>query len=164
MSPRAAWRLESLGFTKSYDYVAGKADWAAAGLPREGDKAGFNRVIDVVRRNVPTCPLGVRLKDAGGMVEVGGKDMCLIVNDEGILLGRLRGTAFDRDPETPIEEIMESGPTTVQPDVMLGDVVERMQRRRVDSILVSTERGYLIGIMYRDDAEWALGQAEGDSP
>ena len=50
MSPRAAWRLESLGFSKVYDYVEGKADWAVAGLPREGDKAGFNRAIDVVRR------------------------------------------------------------------------------------------------------------------
>ena len=26
MSPRAAWRLESLGFTEVYDYVDGKAD------------------------------------------------------------------------------------------------------------------------------------------
>ncbi len=36
MSPRAAWRLESLGFTRVYDYVAGKVDWFAAGFPREG--------------------------------------------------------------------------------------------------------------------------------
>ena len=36
MSPRAAWRLESLGFTAVYDYVAGKADWFARGLPRAG--------------------------------------------------------------------------------------------------------------------------------
>ena len=35
MSPRAAWRLESLGFARVYDYVAGKADWMAAGLPTE---------------------------------------------------------------------------------------------------------------------------------
>src|SRR6266511_4403171 len=36
MSPRAAWRLESMGFAEVYDYVAGKADWGAAGLPLEG--------------------------------------------------------------------------------------------------------------------------------
>jgi hypothetical protein len=29
MSPRAASRLESLGFTQVNDYVAGKADWVA---------------------------------------------------------------------------------------------------------------------------------------
>src|SRR5438128_1173912 len=37
MSPRAAARLASLGFTKVYDYVAGKADWGSAGLPLEGE-------------------------------------------------------------------------------------------------------------------------------
>jgi len=32
MSPRAASRLESLGFRDVYDYAAGKADWFNAGL------------------------------------------------------------------------------------------------------------------------------------
>ena len=30
MSPRAACRLEALGFTRVYDYVDGIADWKAA--------------------------------------------------------------------------------------------------------------------------------------
>ena len=38
MSPRAAWRLESIGFTRVYDYVAGKADWGSFGLPLQGTK------------------------------------------------------------------------------------------------------------------------------
>ena len=29
-------RLEGLGFERVYDYVPGKADWFASGLPREG--------------------------------------------------------------------------------------------------------------------------------
>src|SRR5438309_12115020 len=33
MSPRAAWRLESVGFSEVSDYVAGKNDWMSAGLP-----------------------------------------------------------------------------------------------------------------------------------
>ena len=39
MSPRAACRLETLGFDPSFvfDYVEGKAGWLAHGLPREGD-------------------------------------------------------------------------------------------------------------------------------
>jgi len=32
-SPRAAQRMEALGYDRIYDYAAGKADWAAAGLP-----------------------------------------------------------------------------------------------------------------------------------
>jgi hypothetical protein len=34
MSPRAAWRLEGLGFERVYDYVPGESDWFASGLPR----------------------------------------------------------------------------------------------------------------------------------
>ena len=55
MSARAAWRLESLGFTKVYDYVGGKSDWIAAGLPVEGELANVPRAINVVKRDVPTC-------------------------------------------------------------------------------------------------------------
>ena len=41
MSPRAAWRLEGLGFERVYDYVPGKADWFASGLPKEGRLVGL---------------------------------------------------------------------------------------------------------------------------
>ena len=49
MSPRAAWRLERLGFTEVYDYAAGKVDWMAAGLPTEGNGTHPPRVLE---RNV----------------------------------------------------------------------------------------------------------------
>src|SRR5947209_3912316 len=39
MSSRAAWRLETLGFTTVYRYVAGKIDWMAAGLATERELA-----------------------------------------------------------------------------------------------------------------------------
>lgn len=35
-SPKAARKLEDLGFTEVYDYEEGKADWKAAGYPTEG--------------------------------------------------------------------------------------------------------------------------------
>jgi rhodanese-related sulfurtransferase len=36
MSPRAAARLATLGFTRVYDYAEGKVDWLAHGLPGRG--------------------------------------------------------------------------------------------------------------------------------
>lgn len=51
MSARAASRLATLGFRQIYRYQAGKADWFAAGLPREGNEAHTPRVVDVVRRD-----------------------------------------------------------------------------------------------------------------
>ena len=39
MSPRAACRLETLGFEHVFDYVPGKMDWLARNLPVEGELA-----------------------------------------------------------------------------------------------------------------------------
>lgn len=57
MSPRAAWRLEGLGFSPVYDYVPGKVDWFAAGLPKEGKLAEVPTVGEAARQDVPTCSL-----------------------------------------------------------------------------------------------------------
>lgn len=35
-SPKAAERIEALGYRSVYDYEAGKMDWKQAGLPVEG--------------------------------------------------------------------------------------------------------------------------------
>ena len=70
MSPRAACRLESLGFGQVFDYVPGKADWMAAGLAMEGPLAEGPRAGDVMRTDPPTCrpaaPLGDRLHRRNG--------------------------------------------------------------------------------------------------
>ena len=57
MSPRAASRLESIGFTRVYDYVAGKADWGSFGLPLEGQRPSSTRVGAHLQTDVPTCTL-----------------------------------------------------------------------------------------------------------
>ena len=57
MSPRAACRLELLGFTQVYDDVAGKADWLAHGLPTEGEQAQVPRVKDIL----PSLPAEVAI-------------------------------------------------------------------------------------------------------
>src|SRR6266851_10124929 len=58
MSPRAAWRLESLGCEKVYDYVTGKLDWMAAGLPTEGTNRQKPRAGDAARKDTPTLVFG----------------------------------------------------------------------------------------------------------
>src|SRR2546426_8658932 len=89
MSPRAAWRLESLGFPEVYEYRGGKADWLAAGLPTEGTGSRKPRVLEFVRRDVPTCRLGETVADAAARATAAGSDVCMVVNEQDILLGRL---------------------------------------------------------------------------
>src|SRR5439155_1444970 len=49
MSPRAAWRLETLGFMAVYEYAAGKADWGAYGLPLEGTVTNVSTIQQSAR-------------------------------------------------------------------------------------------------------------------
>ncbi len=74
MSPRAAWRLEGLGFEKVYDYVPGKADWFASGLPKEGRLASVPTIGDAARRDVPTCAPAEKVENAWNRVQAVGWD------------------------------------------------------------------------------------------
>ncbi len=169
MSPRAACRLESLGLKQVYAYTTGLADWTANGLPTEGTKAGVLRegVVcrDALRARdaVNTDTVACRLQDTIGHVKErmksAGQHQCVVTSDEGVVLGRLRGRALDRDPDASVEAVMEAGPSTIRPDVSLAEFTEHMRAKNVGSVLVTTSTGQLIGILYRTDAEEKLGMA-----
>ncbi len=159
MSARAAWRLESLGFARVYRFVAGKANWLAFGLPSEGKDAGAPRAADVVRRDVPTCRLTDRLDAARERALTHGWDECLVLNDERIVLGRLRFARIEAPPETAVEQIMEPGPTTIRPDEPLSKLARRLEEKQVDRIVVATPDGRLVGVVDRRDVEARLSAA-----
>ena len=160
MSPRAAWRLESLGFSQVYEYAAGIADWLAFGLLSEGRNADVPRAGRIARRNVPTCGLRERLDDIRDRARAAGWDECLVVNDEQVLLGRVRGAAFEAPGATLAEEVMEPGPTTIRPDEPLARLVPRLRDRHVARIIVTTPDGRLVGVAERENAERALAAWE----
>jgi hypothetical protein len=89
MSPRAAARLESLGFEQVYDYVAGKADWGSAGLRLEGTNGGKTRAGAYVRADVPSCRLEERLEDVCERLDESGWDTCFVVDERRVVLGRI---------------------------------------------------------------------------
>src|SRR5947209_802484 len=89
MSPRAAWRLERLGYGPVYEYASGKVDWLAAGLPTEGEGRRERRAIDAVEEPL-TCPPTATVADATERARAAGAANVLVVNAEGILLGRFR--------------------------------------------------------------------------
>src|SRR5438270_3539059 len=103
MSPRAAWRLESIGFEQVYDYVAGKADWGSFGLPLEGTKGA--RAGEHVRADVPTCRLEERLQDVRRVVSAAGWDSCIVVNESRVWLGRLGRKALASAVDAAVEAV-----------------------------------------------------------
>ncbi|HEX5506700.1 MAG TPA: CBS domain-containing protein [Thermomicrobiales bacterium] len=153
MSARAAWRLESLGFTRVYRYVAGKRDWAAAGLPREGERAREPAAGDAARPEVPTCRLADRVGAIRERVRAAGWDRCVVVADRGVVLGLLRGEALAADPGRSAEDAMEPGPQTFRPDVRLTELVEFLRQHERDSALITTSDGVLLGSLTLRDAE-----------
>jgi Mg/Co/Ni transporter MgtE len=155
MSPRAAWRLETLGFGPVYDYAPGKLDWLAAGLPTEGRLAAFPRAGTVAHRDTPTCRMDERVGEVRERTRAAGWDVCVVVNETRVVLGILRGEALDADPDLPVEEAMRSGPSTFRPHVGIHEMAEFMTRHDFANVPVTTSDGRLVGVLLREDAQRA---------
>src|SRR5947199_10530966 len=127
MSPRAACRLATLGFEEVYDYVGGKVDWLARGLPREGEKATARRAVDYTRDDVITCGLDDRVGDVRARVEASPYGFALVVAEGDLLLGRLRRAALEADPAARAGDVMEPGPSTKRADTPPAELAERLR-------------------------------------
>jgi hypothetical protein len=105
-----------------YDYRAGKQDWMGAGLPTEGTNRQIPRLVDVVRRDVPTCSLGERLGDVRDRVMAAGWDACVVVSTGRVVLGLLRAEEFQADPGMLVDRVMRPGPSTYRPFVSVTEM------------------------------------------
>lgn len=141
MSPRAAWRLERLGYGPVFDYAAGKVDWMAAGLPTIRADGSERRALDAADRQPPTCRPDQRVSDLARNTAT----TLIVVNEHRIVLGRFRPGSATTAGTATVEDLMEPGPTTVRAHELLAPLLERMARRQVDEIIVTTPEGELIG-------------------
>lgn len=158
MSPRAAWRLESLGFGEVYDYVGSKMEWIGAGLPWEGSEASQPKLADLATADVALCALD----DTVGVVRaaLGQGPVCLVVNEERIVLGLVRAEALGPDDDRPVSEVMDEGPSTYRPHVRAAEMAERLDEHPQPRILVTTLDGRLVGMARAEDITEATGRAE----
>ena len=162
MSPRAACRLETLGFDKVYDYVPGKVDWLAHNLPTDGDHADRLTAGKLARDDVPTATLDEDLASVRARLQERDYDFALVMSTQGILLGRLRASAIAANGITSVEAAMDAGPSTVRPDVTATDLLKRLRGRKLTSALVTTPEGKLVGVVRRRDLEVALESSSRD--
>jgi hypothetical protein len=151
MSPRAAWRLETLGFAAVFRYVGGKVDWMAAGLPTEGTGAAQPRAGQRARRDVPRSRLDERLGEASARAGAAGWRMSIVVNDHDIVLGLLEGKALDGDPETPVASAMRPGPSTFRAHVTTAELADLLNKRGLHRAIITTPDGELIGVAFLED-------------
>ena len=145
-------------------YAGGKQDWFASGLPREGKAARVLWIGDVAWREVPTCGLQDPVGDVRQRVGDESEPVCVVVNDEGVVLGLLRGGRLvAAGATTPAEAAMESGPATSRPNTPLAEMARRMREKKQGHALVTTGEGQLIGWLTHRAAEQALAHVRGDS-
>jgi CBS domain-containing protein len=143
-----------MGYRRVYDYVAGKKDWGSYGLPHEGTNVPERTAGDVARRDVPTCTLDDNLTAVRERVRASGWDTCIVVNDQGVVLGRLGRKAIAGDTrDESVEEAMAPGPSTVRPSIGTDAVLERISSRNLTSFVVTTPDGRLVGLVLRSDLE-----------
>lgn len=153
MSPRAACRLEQLGFSEVYDYVAGKVDWLANALPVEGEHPDAPVAGRVMRDDAVTCRPEDRVGDVREQIGASPYPFALVVSPERVLVGRLRRSSLDCDPALTAEEVMEPGPSTVRPHRSAASVAERLAERELRWAIVTTPEGRLLGIASREELE-----------
>ena len=116
-------------------------------MPRAGDVARHDDVV---------CGLTDTLGDVAGKTREAGKNACIVTTGGGVVLGRITRNALGGDPDAPVEAIMEAGPTTVRTNEPIEPIYQRMVSRNVESLLVTTSDGRLVGSLYRADVERRL--------
>ncbi len=140
MSARAAWRLEQLGFTDVYDYA----------LHRLGDRGLWTDVrgsivADASTHDPPTAKVEETVGTARQRLD--GETQVVVINDASVVVGVLRKESWDETDDARVGDAMRLGPGTVRPGAQLGPLVGRMEKRDVESVLVTDAEGRLIGVM-----------------
>jgi len=143
-------RLEALGFTRVYEYTAGKADWGSFGLPLEGRSDSSTRVGSVTRTDVPTCRpdelvpvVAERLRDEW--------QVAVVTNERGVVAGVLDRAALGSGEPVPVEEVMSLGPRTIRPSARKAAIEQRMRDQNLAHLLVTRSDGTLVGVLRSDD-------------
>jgi Mg/Co/Ni transporter MgtE len=102
---------------------------------------------------VVTCALDDRAGDIASKIADSPYGFALVTTASGVLLGRVRASALNVSPETPVEQVMDEGPSTVRPDTRADELAERLAEGDLKTMIVTTPEGRLIGVARRADLE-----------
>ena len=153
----------TLGFVPClvFDYVEGKADWLANGLPREGDSATVLYAGELVDAHPPTCTLDTPVADIRAALAASGYEFALVISASRIVLGSVRRNAMaSASDSSTAEDLMEPGPSTVRFNTRADELVQRLAKRDLKSAVVTTPHGCLVGVFHRAAAESRLAAAD----
>src|SRR5487761_291508 len=152
MAPRAAARLESLGFDGVHEYKAGKLDWLAAGLPTEGENSRCPRAGEASRKDAAVGGLKDRLGDVRADAARSGLEVAEVVDGGQVVLGLLRSKQLEMNPALTVEQVMRPGPSTFRPYVSMKEMAGFMVEHSLENVPITTSDGKLVGVLLKSDA------------
>lgn len=104
----------------------------------------------VARRDVPTCRLDEPMDEIRERVRAAGWDACVVVNEEGVVLGLLRDAELERGGEERVEQVMRPGPSTFRPHVPIEEMAHFMMDHDLPTSPVTSSDGRLLGVLRRE--------------
>jgi predicted transcriptional regulator len=151
MSPRAACRLETFGFTDVHDYTLGKAAWLAEGLPSEGTRRDDERIAAIAKKDAPTLPGDGSVGDAAKWFAGSDADVAVVLTPTRVVLGLVRREVAGLDPSMPLRDVLQPGPSTFRPSMTIREMVDYFRKGSAMHALVTTSGGEWIGLIDRAD-------------
>jgi hypothetical protein len=122
-----------------YDYVDGKADWMAYGLPVEGADGPF---LGGDLSAVPTCDVTGSVADARRVIGRAGDDVAVLIH-AGLAVGEVDSHALEgQADDAQLLDVLKPVPSTVRPSVTVASVAKVGGGQR----LVTTSDGRLLGL------------------
>jgi Mg/Co/Ni transporter MgtE len=77
--------------------------------------------------------------------------ICVVTNDEGVVLGVLGPRALQSGDRVPAEDAMSPGPSTIRPSARREAITARMRDQDLTWIVVTHPDGVLVGVVRRED-------------
>jgi Mg/Co/Ni transporter MgtE len=81
-----------------------------------------------------------------------GWNVCVVVNDTRVVLGILRAEQLEKETTDVVEQVMSPGPGTFRPHVPIEEMAHYMTHHKLESSLITTSDGRLVGVLNQEDA------------
>ena len=78
---------------------------------------------------------------------------CVVVNEHGIVLGRLGSKELASPPHVAVDVVMQPGPASVRANEPLDALLSRMAQHHVRLMVVTTPEGRLLGVVRGRDSD-----------
>jgi hypothetical protein len=146
MSPRAAWRLEQLGFQVVYDFAHGKEAWFGSGRPSEGEVDDTMRVGSLAEP-LPSCGVD----DDASRLDLQGQPIAVVLTGNGVVVGTISAKKVaSAGAGTKVGDVMRSGPSTFRPSLPIHEAHHYAEEHDLQRLLITTLDGRWVGAVRRD--------------